>query len=120
MYNFIRTIFYFIRENMYSNPFEYITNNTIYAVLLLSFFENKVFKNIAYEMCGIFYERGSNKVIGIIGFTTFFCINIQVFAILCQWIQDLSLVILVYMIFVVTVFSLLYKLKDRIYNFNVM
>ena len=65
-------------------------------------------------MCGVFYKSRSNKTLGSIGYMFFYCINVQVLIKLCQWFQDINLVILIYMLFVIAMFIGLYKVKNVI------
>lgn len=103
-----------IRDQAFSNPFEYITDNQLIAILMFSLFGSAVLNKIAFRMCGVFYKSRSNKVLGSIGYMFFYCINVQVLIKLCQWFQDINLVIAIYMLFVIVMFVILYKVKNVI------
>lgn len=114
MYEIVSLFNSVIRDQAFSNPFEYITNNQLTAILLFSIFGSAVLKNIAYTMCGVFYKSRSNKTLGSIGYMFFYCINVQVLIKLCQWFQDITLMISIYMAFVIIMFIMLYKVKNVI------
>lgn len=114
MYEIVSLFNSIIREQAFSNPFEYIINNQLIAILLFSLFGSVVLNKIAFTMCGVFYKSRSNKTLGSIGYMFFYCINVQVLIKLCQWFQDINLVIWIYMIFVILMFIVLYKAKNLI------
>lgn len=112
MYEIVRLFNSVIREQVFSNPFEYITNNQLAAILLFSLFGSAILNKIAFRMCGIFYKSRSNKTLGSIGYMFFYCINLQVLIKLCQWFQDITLIMSIYMIFVILMFIVLSKVKS--------
>ena len=112
MYDIFRIFSSTLRDQAFSNPFEYATNNQLLAIWLFSFFGTTMLKEIPFKMCGVFYKRGSNKLLGSFGYLFFYCINIQVLIKLCQWTQDLYLAISLYMVFVVVTFITLHKIKN--------
>lgn len=114
MYEIVSLFNSIIREQAFSNPFEYIINNQLIAILLFSLFGSVVLNKIAFTMCGVFYKSRSNKTLGSIGYMFFYCINVQVLIKLCQWFQDINLVIWIYMLFVILMFIVLYKAKNLI------
>ena len=61
MYEFIKIFNSFVREQAFSNPFEYLVNNKIVAILLFSILGSKLLKEIAFTMCGIFTKRRAMK-----------------------------------------------------------
>ena len=91
--------------------FEYIIDNQLSAILLFSVFGSIVLKKTAFTMCGIFYKSRSNKILGSIGYMFFYCINLQVLVKLCQWFQNITLITFIYMVFVIVMFMMLYKVK---------
>ena len=114
MYEIVSLFNSIIREQAFSNPFESIIDNQLIAILLFSLFGSVVLNKIAFTMCGVFYKSRSNKTLGSIGYMFFYCINVQVLIKLCQWFQDINLVIWIYMIFVILMFIVLYKAKNLI------
>ena len=114
MYEIVSLFNSIIREQAFSNPFEYMINNQLIAILLFSLFGSVALNKIAFRMCGIFYKSKSNKPLGSIGYMFFYCINVQVLIKLCQWFQDINLVIWIYMLFVILMFIVLYKAKNLI------
>lgn len=114
MYEIVKIINSTLRNQAFSNPFEYIMNNQLAAIFIFSLFGSAVLNKIAYTMCGVFYKSRSNKTLGSIGYMFFYCINVQVLIKLCQWFQDINLVISLYMLFVIALFIVLYKVKNGI------
>ena len=112
MYDIFKIFSSTFREQAFSNPFEYVTNDPFLAILLFAFLGITMLKEIPFKMCGIFYKRGSNKLLGSFGYFVFYCINIYVLTKLCQWTQNLYLVISLYIVFVVVMFILLHKVKN--------
>lgn len=113
MYDIVRIFNSTLRDQAFSNPFEYIMDNQLAAIFIFSLFGVAVSK-IAFTMCGIFYKSRSNKTLGSMGYMFFYCINVQVLIKLCQWFQDVNLVISIYMLFVIVLFIVLYKIKNGI------
>lgn len=114
MYDFVRIFNSTLRDQVFSNPFEYLMDNQLAAILLFSLFGSFVLKEIAYTMCGVFYKKRSNKTLGSIGYMFFYSVNVQVLIKLCQWFQDVNLVISIYILFVIVLFIVLYKVKKCI------
>ena len=68
MYEIISIFNSIIRDQALPNPFEYITDNQLIAILLFSVFGSIALKRIAFTMCGIFYKSRSNRILGSIGY----------------------------------------------------
>ncbi len=113
MYEIVKIINSTLRDQVFSNPFEYIMDNQLAVIFIFSLFGVAVSK-IAFTMCGIFYKSRSNKILGSMGYMFFYCINVQVLIKICQWFQDVNLVISIYMLFVIVLFIVLYKVKNGI------
>lgn len=114
MYEIVSLFNSVIRDQAFSNPFEYITDNQLIAILMFSLFGSAVLNKIAFRMCGVFYKSRSNKTLGSIGYMFFYCINVQVLIKLCQWFQDITLIMFIYMVFVIVMFVVLSKMKSVI------
>ena len=114
MYKIVSLFNSIIREQAFSNPFEYITDNQLIAILMFSLFGGAVLNKIAFTMCGVFHKRRGNKTLGSIGYMFFYCLNVQVLIKLCQWFQDITLIMFIYMVFVIVMFVILYKVKNVI------
>lgn len=114
MYKIVSALNRFIRGEMMPNPFEYIFENQITAILIFSLFGGKILNDIAYKMCGVFYKSKRNKTLGSIGYMFFYYINVQALIKLCQCFQDINLVISIYIIFVIVMFIISNKLKSVI------
>ena len=114
MYEIVSLFNSVIRDQAFSNPFEYITDNQLTAILMFSLFGSAVLNKIAFRMCGVFYKSRSNKTLGSIGYMFFYCINVQVLIKLCQWFQDITLIMSIYMVFIIVMFIMLSKVKNTI------
>ena len=114
MYDIFRLISSTFREQAFSNPFEYVMDNQLAAILFFSLFGSAILNKVAFTMCGIFYKSRSNKILGSIGYMFFYCINVQVLIKLCQWFQNINLIISIYILFVMALFIVFYKVKNRI------
>lgn len=115
MYEFVSLFNSFVREQLLPNPFEYMFQDQITAILVFALFGGKILNDIAYTMCGVFYKSRSNKTLGSIGYMFFYCVNVQVLIKLWKYFQDIKLVISFYMIFVTAMFIVLCRMK-RIIN----
>ena len=115
MYEIVKIVTSTLRDQAFSNPFEYIMDNQLAAIFIFSLFGGAVLNKIAFTMCGIFYKSRSNKTLGSIGYMFFYCVNVQVLIKLWQYLQDINLVISFYMIFVTAMFIVLCRMK-RIIN----
>ena len=114
MYKIVSLFNSVIRDQAFSNPFEYITDNQLIAFLMFSLFGSAVLNKIAFTMCGVFYKSRGNKTLGSIGYMFFYCINVQVLIKLCQWFQDITLIMFMYMVLVIVMFVVLSKMKNVI------
>ena len=114
MYDIVRIFNSTLRDQAFSNPFEYIMDNQLAAILVFSLFGSAVLNKIACTMCEVFYKSRSNKTLGSIVYMLFYCINVQVLIKLCQWFQDISLVMSIYILFVIAMFIVLYKVKNAL------
>ena len=114
MYEIVKIINSTLRDQTFSNPFEYIMDNQLAAIFIFSLIGSTVLNKIAFAMCGVFYKSRSNKTLGSIGYMFFYCINVQVLIKLCQWFQDINLVISIYVLFVIALFIVLDKVKNDI------
>ena len=114
MYEIVKTINSTLRDLAFSNPFEYIMDNQLATIFIFSLIGSVVLNKIAFEMCGVFYKSRSNKTLGSIVYMFFYCINVQVLIKLCQWLQDINLVISIYVLFVIALFIVLNKVKNEI------
>lgn len=112
MYDIVKIFNSTLRDQVFSNPFEYIMDNQLAAILIFSLFGSIVLNKIAFTMCGVFYKSRSNKILGSMGYMFFYGINIQVLIKLCQRFQDINLVISIYMLFVIAMIIVLYKVKN--------
>lgn len=112
MYQIISALNGFIREEMIPNPFDFMSDNQLMVMLFTYLIGGMILHIVSFSMCGVFYKSRSNKTLGSIGYMFFYCINVQVLIKLCQWFQDINLVIWIYMLFVILMFIVLYKVKN--------
>ena len=111
MYQIVSALNGFIREEMISNPFEFIFDDEITAILFFSLFGGKLLYKIAFNMCGVFYNTGKNKILGSIGYMFFYYINVQTLLKLSQLFNNVNLICSLYIVFVIGMFILLNKIK---------
>lgn len=116
MYQIISAFNAIVREEFMPNPFEFISDNQLVAILFFSLFGGKLLYKIAFSMCGIFYSRRGNKTLGSIGYMFFYCINVTTLLKLSQLFNSVSLICTLYIVFVIGMFILLNKIKMGISN----
>ena len=119
MYQIVSALNGFIREKMMPNPFKFISDNEVVAILFFALFGGKLLYKIAFDMCGVFYKRGSNKILGSIGYMFFYYINVKLLIKLSQWFQNINLIFSLYIVFVIGMFIILNKGK-RIIKQNII
>lgn len=115
MYQIVSALNGFIREEMIPNPFEFISDNEVVAILFFALFGGKVLYKIAFSMCGIFHSRRGNKTLGSIGYMFFFILNVGILMILNKWFNGILVISIIYIILVITIFVALSKIRKR-YN----
>lgn len=76
MYQIVSVLNGFIREEMMPNPFEFIFDNPIIVLIFTSLIGSKILKNLAYSMCGIFYNKGDAPILGSILYMIFWRLNV--------------------------------------------
>ncbi len=114
MYDIVKIFNIVVRNQLLPNPFEYMFQNQITLILIFSLFGGKILKDIAYKMCGVFYKSKNNKVLGSIGYMFFYYINVQVLIKLSLLCENINLILLIYIIFVIMMFIILNKVKNII------
>lgn len=111
MYKIISALNGFIREEMIPNPFEFISDNQLIVMLFTYLIGGTILHIISFSMVGVFYRRGQAPVLGSLGYMFFYCINVQVLIKLNLWLQNINLIMYIYIIFVIVMFFILYKIK---------
>ena len=96
MYMFVRTINYFIRENILSNPFEFVSGNYLMVYLFTTTVGSCMLYKIAYSMCGIFYRRGQAPILGSILYMVFFILNIKILTFIAKLFVKPKVVFILY------------------------
>ncbi len=114
MYEIVSLFNSIIREEMISNPFEFISNDALIVILVYSLIGEKVISKIAFEMCGIFYTRGSNKTLGSIGHLFFYFLNVWILLKLQTLTQNITLILSLYTIIIIMLFWGLGRIKKAI------
>ena len=114
MYQIVSILNGFIRETMISNPFEFISDNEMVAILFFSLFGGKVLYKIAFSMSGIFYSRRGNKTLGSIGYMFFYSLNVWILLRLQTLTQNITLILSLYNIIIIILFWGLVKIKKTI------
>ena len=111
MYQIISRLNSLIREELIPNPFEFISDNEVVAILFFALIGGKLLYKIAFSMCGFFHSRNGNKTLGSIGYMFFYYINVQTLLKLSQLFNNVNLICSLYIVFVIGMFILLNKIK---------
>ena len=111
MYQIISALNGFIREEMIPNPFEFISENQLMVMLFTYLIGGTILHIISFNMCGVFYNTGKNKILGSIGYMFFYYINVQTLLKLSQLFNNVNLICSLYIVFVIGMFILLNKIK---------
>ena len=119
MYQIVSALNGFIREKMMPNPFEFISEDQLIVKLFTYLIGGTILHIISFNMCGVFYKRGSNKILGSIGYMFFYYINVKLLIKLSQWFQNINLIFSLYIVFVIGMFIILHKGK-RIIKQNII
>ncbi len=117
MYQIVRALNGLIREEIMPNPFEFISNNEVVAILFFALFGGKVLCKIAFSMCGIFHSRRGNKTLGSIGYMFFYYLNVWILLKIQTLTQNIKLVLSLYTITIITLFCVLGKIKKIIIDY---
>ena len=114
MYRLISSFNSLIREEIMPNPFGFVSDNELIVMLFTYFIGAAILHKISFAMCGVFYERGEEALLGSIGYMFFFVLNTYIIIKTSQWFDGLLVIGSIYFILVIAVFILLNKIKDVI------
>lgn len=117
MYQIVSALNGLIREEIMPNPFEFISNNEVVAILFFALFGGKVLNKIAFSMCGIFHSRRGNKTLGSIGYMFFYCLNVWILLKIQTLTQNIKLILIIYIIAIIALFCGLEKIKKIIIDY---
>lgn len=99
------------------NPFKFISDNEVVAILFFALFGGKVLYKIAFSMCAIFQSRRGNKTLGSIGYMVFYCLNVWILLELQTMTQNITLILSLYTIIIIMLFWGLGKIKKAIMGY---
>ena len=107
MYQIVSALNGLIREEMMSNPFDFISDNELIVVLFTYLIGGLILHIISFAMCGVFYDRGSCPTLGSIGYMFFFALNVGILMTISQWFNSCLAIGIIYMVLVITIFIIL-------------
>ena len=115
MYQIVSTLNGFIREEMMPNPFEFISDNPIIVLVFTSLIGSKILKNLAYSMCGIFYNKGDAPILGSILYMFFWGLNVYILIKVSQFFNNIYVVCIIYSIAIMLIYKILNNIKRNLY-----
>lgn len=115
MYKIVSALNGFIREEMITNPFEFISDNQLVVMLFTYLIGGIILHIISFNMCGVFYKRGQAPVLGSIGYMMAFCFNVWVIKNISNLFNSVLLISIIYSIIAIMVFKILYKIKELVF-----
>lgn len=115
MYQIISALNGFIREEMIPNPFDFISDNQLMAMLFTYLICGMILHIISFSMCGVFYNRGQASVLGSIGYMIAFSFNVLILINISKVFDGILTISIIYTIIVIAIFKLLYKVKEIVF-----
>lgn len=115
MYQIVSVLNGFIREEMMPNPFEFIFDNPIIVLIFTSLIGSKILKNLAYSMCGIFYNKGDAPILGSILYMIFWRLNVYILIKVNQFLNNIYVICIIYSIVIVLIYKILNNIKRNLY-----
>ena len=112
MYQIVSVLNGFIREEMMPNPFEFIFDNPIIVLIFTSLIGSKILKNLAYSMCGIFYNKGDAPILGSILYMFFWGLNVCILIKVGQFFNNIYVVCIIYSIAIIFIYKILKNIKN--------
>ena len=112
MYQIVSVLNGFIREEMMPNPFEFISDNPIIVLVFTSLIGSKMLKNLAYSMCGIFYNKGYAPILGSILYMFFWGLNVCILIKVGQFFNNIYVVCIIYLIAIIFIYKILKNIKN--------
>ena len=112
MYQIVSMLNGFIREDIMPNPFEFISDNPIIVLVFTSLIGSKMLKNLAYSMCGIFYNKGDAPILGSILYMFFWGLNVCILIKVGQFFYNIYVVCIIYSIAIIFIYKILKNIKN--------
>lgn len=112
MYQIVSMLNGFIREDIMPNPFEFISDNPIIVLVFTSLIGSKMLKNLAYSMCGIFYNKGDAPILGSILYMFFWGLNVCILIKVGQFFNNIYVVCIIYSIAIIFIYKILKNIKN--------
>ena len=94
------------------NPFEFISDNPIIVLVFTSLIGSKMLKNLAYSMCGIFYNKGDSPILGSILYIFFWGLNVCILIKVGQFFNNIYVVCIIYSIAIIFIYKILKNIKN--------
>ncbi len=117
MYKLISCMNSIIREDFMPNPFEFISEDHTIVMLFAYLIGGTILHTISFSMCGVLYTRGKAPILGSIGYMLAFSLNVGAIISISKLFNNIVLISISYIFFVVLVFKLLYKIKEKMFSF---
>lgn len=112
MYQIVSILNGFIREDIMPNPFEFISDNPIIVLVFTSLIGSKMLKNLAYSMCGIFYNKGDAPILGSILYMFFWGLNVCILIKVGQFFNNIYVVCIIYSIAIIFIYKILKNIQN--------
>ena len=114
MYNFVKMVNAFIREEILPNPFETISENQIIVIIFTYIIGGTILHFISFNMVGIFYKKGQAPIIGSILYLFSYAFNVWLILNIGKLFSNIIITISIYIILVIIIFIISNKLKKII------
>ena len=115
MYQIVSTLNGFIREEIFTNPFEFVSDNQLIVMLFTYLIGGTILHIISFHMCGVFYKRGQAPALGSIGYMIAFSLNVWLLINTSKVFDSILTISVIYSINVIVIFKLLYKIKEIVF-----
>lgn len=112
MYQIVSTLNGFIREEIFTNPFEFVSDNELIVMLFTYLIGGTILHIISFSMCGVFYNRGEAPVLGSIGYMMAFSYNVWILINISKLFNSIFIISIIYFMVVFFTFVVLNKIKD--------
>lgn len=116
MYAIISLFSYYTREFILPNPFEVIISDQILALIFSCIIGESIIHILAFNMCGMFYTKGSCRPLGSFIYFIFYIINIGVIIGIGTLIKNITWFCIIYMLTIIGIYVILNKLKETAYR----
>lgn len=114
MYQLVSLLNSFIRNEIITNPFEFISDNPIIVVLFTYIIGGAVIHFIAFNMVGIIYKKGQSPIIGSILYLLAYTFNVWLILNISKMCMNSIITISIYFILVIMIFGISSKLKRTV------